>query len=246
MTVTRRSLLPAALLGLSPAVRAQSLSVLTEASTLSHVRDGKLQGEATEAVEAVLRLAGVTEARHEIVPWARAYRQAQGESATLIYPLARTPERETQFVWIGELMPIRYHLFKLRARADIQLQNLDDARAWRISVVREDVRHQYLMRKRFPRLILATQSSDNIRHLMNGQADLIPYPAFEIEGQCERHGVDCRLIERTIALDELDTSLYLAASRGCGAALVEQLRRGFEELRAQGGLRRLEQLGRGS
>src|SRR6185369_7151225 len=95
---------------------AQSVRVVTEASQYSRLENGKVVGPATEVTEAVLKRAGVVDYGIALYPWARAQDMALQEPNVLIYLIARTPAREAQFKWAGEIMKVQYHLFKLKAR----------------------------------------------------------------------------------------------------------------------------------
>ncbi|MDO8252754.1 MAG: hypothetical protein Q7T78_23965 [Rhodoferax sp.] len=100
---------------------------------------------------------------------------ARKESSVLIYLIARTPAREQQFKWTGEIMKMQYHFYKLKDRKVI-VRNLQDARNFTIGVMRDDVRHQYRKEKGFTRLVVSAQQVDNFRKLLSGQVDIVPLP----------------------------------------------------------------------
>jgi polar amino acid transport system substrate-binding protein len=85
-----------ALIGATAPAAAQTVRAVTEATTYTYLRDGKVSGRATQLVETALRNAGLD---HQInlYPWARAYDMAAKEPNVLIFLIARTPAREPLF-----------------------------------------------------------------------------------------------------------------------------------------------------
>src|SRR4051812_45430465 len=89
--------LPATLVFACLMAQAQSIHVVTETSYNTRVVDGKVVGPVVDVVEASLKHARVDAITVDAYPWARAYLLALREPNTVIFPIARTPERETQF-----------------------------------------------------------------------------------------------------------------------------------------------------
>lgn len=242
--MTLRSLLAAcgwaALWGLASAsALAQTIQVVTETTPYSYLRDGKVVGAATELVEQSLQRAGLNDHSIAVYPWARAYDLAIKEPNVLIYLIARTPARESQFRWVGEFMRIEYHLYKLRERSDIVVDSLDDARRYSIGTVRDDVRQQYLQQKGFTKLVLSAHNIDNFRKLLSRQVHLIPLPEGDANAACKETGFDCRRLERVHTLDELSVGLYMAFGTATPDATVDRLRSAFAKVKAEGTVKRL-------
>lgn len=229
-----------ALLGLLPALgSAQTVQVVTEASAYVHMVDGRAAGPATELTEKTLQLAGIKDYRISVYPWARAYEMAQTEPNVLIYMLARTTEREAMFQWVGEYTQIRYSLYKLRARTEVNGSTLAAARNQVVGVMREDLRHQYLRKQGFTRLVLSAGGAENFAQLVNGQVDLIPLSDAGAVNYCREFKVDCNTLEKQLPLDDVNVGLYMAYSKGTPPELVKRTAAAFEQLRANGSVRRL-------
>jgi polar amino acid transport system substrate-binding protein len=156
----------------------------------------------------------------------------------LIFLIARTPAREALFHWTGEIMKIEYHLYRWRGRS-VEVPQLDAARAYSIGVMRDDVRQQYLQSKGFTKLVVSSQPLDNFRKLVNGQVDLVPLTAGEVPSLCKEAAVDCAQLERVLTLHEASTGLYMAYSRPTPPEVVERTRKAFEQLQAEGTVKRL-------
>ena len=61
----------------------------------------------------------------------------------LIYSIMRTEQREKLFKWIGPLTPLRTRIFSLKSRNDIVINNIKDAKKYKIGLVRGDARAQF-------------------------------------------------------------------------------------------------------
>lgn len=238
MTSARRAALLAWALLVPLSSWAQTVQVVTETTPFVYLQDGKIAGPATEVLEKTLQLAGIKDYRLHIYPWARAYDIALTEPNVLIYLVARTPEREAKFQWVGEFMQTRYHLYKLRYRADIQARTLEAARNYTIGVMRDDLRHQYLQQQGFTRLVVSAQTLENFAQLVNRKVDLVPLSESGAETQCRNARFDCAGLEKVLPLDNLTTGLYMAYSLGTPPDVVQRTQAAFMQLKANGTVKR--------
>lgn len=211
--------------------QAESIEVVTETSSYVTFDGAKVTGAGTAFVEAVLEAAGISDYSIAIYPWARAYDMALQQPNVLIYLLARTPERESQFKWVGEYAHAEPVLYALQSRQDIAFQSIAGARPYRIGVIREDMRHRYLVENGFSRLVISSQNQENLRKLLNGQVDLVPMPEREARALCAEAGIDFSQLRSVMSMPDLTSHLYLAFSRGTDDALVTQAREGFARVR---------------
>nr|WP_298109076.1 transporter substrate-binding domain-containing protein [uncultured Pseudomonas sp.] len=228
----------ALLLWICASSQAESIKVVTEDTAYSYLQDGKVVGTATEVVEATLQRAGLSDYSVTIYPWARAYDMALQDANVLIYLIARTPEREAQFKWVGEIEHIDYHMYKLRERSDVQVRDIQEAKHYSVGVVRDDVRHQYLKEQGFAKMVVSANNRDNFMRLLNRQVQLLPMPEADVAMQCLDARIDCALLEKTFTL-ELTTGLYMAYSLSTNDETVARTREAFDSLAAEGVVERL-------
>ena len=217
----------------------ETIRAVTETTPYTFQKNGRVQGSATEVVEKTLQAAGLTDYRINLYPWARAYDMALNEPGVLIYLIARTPSREQQFKWAGEIMKIQYHLYRLRERADIKVKSLLDAKNYTIGVMRDDVRQQYLQAKGFHQLAVSAQSIDNFNKLIKRQVDLVPLTEDDASSLCEQAHFDCVGLARVLTLDEASTGLYMAYSTSTADDTILRTRTAFDKLKADGTVRRI-------
>ena len=218
---------------------AETIRAVTEATPYTYLKDGKVAGPATELVELTLKRAGFAAYQTSLYPWARSYDMALHEPNVLIYLIARTPARENQFQWVGEIMKIQYHLFKLKDRQDIVVKNLQDAKNYTIGAMRDDVRYRYLEAQGFTRLVISSESIDNFNKLLNRRVDLVPLVEREARSMCEEVHFNCANLEKMLTLHEVTTGLYMAYSKSTPDSVVERTRAGFEKIKAEGGVRKI-------
>ena len=224
----------------APAVFAQAapVTVVSEVTPYAYASDGVTPGPATDLVRMALERAGIP-AQLGVYPWARAYDMALNAPNVLIYLLVRTPEREPLFLWTAEILPLKYHLFRLSDRPEVAVAKLDDARHYTIGVIRDDVRHRYLAQHGFTMLALAARREDNFLRLLRRQVDLLPLTEVDAADICRQFKPSCPGLTRVATIDALTLGAYLAYSRGTPEELVVRTRAAFESLRADGTVRRL-------
>jgi polar amino acid transport system substrate-binding protein len=222
------------LIGYSLSGHAESIRVVTETTAFSYIKEGKVAGPATEVIELSLKKAGITDYSINIYPWARSYDLALKKANVLIYLIARTPSRETDFKWVGELSKPQCFLIKLKERTDIKVNKLADAKQYSIGVVRDDVRQQYLHQQGLTRLSVSAQQSDSLRQLVNHQIDLIALFEADMPHLCQQQSFDCSKLDKLFLLNELSNGIYMAFSKKTPDILVKKTQYAFEKLKAEG------------
>ncbi|HEY1043241.1 MAG TPA: transporter substrate-binding domain-containing protein [Telluria sp.] len=103
-------------------------------------------------------------------PWKRAVATALAREDACVYATSRTPERESQFKWIGPLYE-RTWVLAGRAGQDYQVRTLEDARKYRIGTFLGDAGHEYLRSRGF-NVDAAPDDSANAQKLLLGRIDL--------------------------------------------------------------------------
>ena len=206
------------------------LKLLTEESPFTkQVAPDFSGGEASRFVTRMLRQAGIDYSL-QFLPWRRAYRYVLAEPDVMIYPLARSKEREDQFVWIGQLIPVNYYLFKLRSRKDIQITRLEDAKKYSTGVVNYHVHHEYLESEGFTELQPVNSNLQNIRKALLGRIDLFPISDGGLMPICQGNDIDCSRFEPVFKLDDLSGGLYIAVSLNTDPDTVRRATQAYNSL----------------
>ncbi|AHL77710.1 amino acid ABC transporter substrate-binding protein [Stutzerimonas stutzeri] len=229
----------ALLFGSQTASASAGISVVTEELPPYNMTiDGKLTGMATEVVQAVLDEVGEP-AHIQSMPWARAYDIALNSENVLIYSIARTPQRESLFKWVGVIAPTRWYLFSLPG-TQFSLKSLEDARQYQIATVKEDVGEQYLISQGFEvgrNLQSSNKYEHNYQKLKAGRVHLwisnelnAHYLVRQASGNPNESAVP------QLSLDDLGgaNGLCMAFSLNTSDELVERFRQALARVRADG------------
>lgn len=210
------------------------ISIFTEEFWPYNFEDmGEARGMSTEVVNAMLEHAGL-EAQIEFYPWPRAYQYAQQKPDTLIYSIARIPEREALFYWIGTIAPYQTSLYKLRSRTDLDIESLADARTYRVGVSQQDVIYTYLKGKGFENLEVARADKIALNMLAFGRTDLVALDEAGLVSYAQAAQIEIEDIERVLRVDDLSGELYIAAHPNSDVKLVQKLKASLDALKQNG------------
>jgi polar amino acid transport system substrate-binding protein len=207
---------------------------------LNYEEQGVVTGYSTELLQAVLQTAGLS-APISMMPWARAYQTAQTQPNTIIYSIVRTAERESLFDWIGPISKRQIFLFKLRARKDVEVNTLADARNYRIGAVREMAATQQLIKQGFKpdeNLDLAPTDESNVKKLFLNRVDLIAALDWSAYFLAKQNGHSATELEPVMLLDN-SHAYYFALNKQSDATLTDKLNQAFEKVRASGQMDKL-------
>lgn len=221
------------------AVQAETIQVVTEELPPYNMTvDGRLTGMGTEVVEAMLERAGLS-ASVQSMPWARAYDLALHSDNVLIYSLARIPQREALFQWVGPIAPTRWSMYALASKP-IKLASLDEAKAYQNGVVKQDVGELYLLSHGFTTGVNLQSSNRrelNYEKLKSGHIDLWIANELNALWLARQAGDDpARTLVRVLTLPDLggEAGLFIAFSLKTPAATVERAREALKRIHDDG------------
>lgn len=223
-------------LGLSHAALAQEITILTEdVPPFNYVLDGEVVGLSAEAAKEIMRRLGVSHPIR-VQPWARAYHAAQNQPDVLIFTIARTPEREGMFRWVGAVFSNEYFFYRKKG-SGVAAASLEEARkAPSVGVYRNDVRHQLLEAKGFTNLDVANSDEENYLKLKAGRISLMVSSPLRLPELAAKTGVPADFLEPVGLL--MKTDLCLAFSLKTPDEVFEPWAKAFEGLKADGFLAR--------
>ncbi|WP_434626763.1 substrate-binding periplasmic protein [Chromobacterium sp. CV08] len=230
-----RHLLPLWLAAASAAACAAAppLNILTEDDPpLSFVRDGRPAGLVVEVVREIQRRVG----NHDpilVVPWARAYRQAQQEPNTALFNTNRIAERERLFKWVGPVTVTQGSFF-VRRDSKLTLDSLDGAkRLGQVLVVRDWYLQLALTAHGFANLKPIATPSQMVSMLMRGRADVIASENTTLPTQLRQLGY--RPTDVRPAYTFIHTYGYIAFSPQTSDEVVRAWQRALDGMKRDGG-----------
>ena len=197
--------------------------------------NGKPAGYAVELMEEMLKRSALSH-QTEFNSWARIYQRAISEPRTLVVSMARLPERESNFHWIGPTAARRVYLYRLKSRPEIQAPTLEAAKVYKIAVVREDAAERTLLAHGFELGKQLDRSPDHaamLRKLFIQRDELIALNSSVAAAVMEHLGYDFKQIEPQAKLSE--ASLYMGLSKGEGSQAINlKLQVAWESMRKDG------------
>lgn len=183
------------------------------------VRDGVVQGPSVELLRAVWRKMGVKEQPIRVLPWARGYATATTKPRIMLFAMARTPEREKRFRWVGPFYRADIALLAPAQRV-VKAKTLPEARKLRVAAIRDDIAVEFLKKQAFhdSTMVLVNSLEQGLDMLDAGRVDLLCSNPESVP-----------LGYRTIWLVG-EVSSYYALSLDVDSALVARFQRALESL----------------
>lgn len=187
-------------------------------------------------VQRALALSGL-QAQTSVYPWARAMALAQSRPNTLLFSLARTPERENKFIWIGKLSQTQQFLWRLETAAHGTEPSLQQIlRCCSICTVRKDVSEEALRQQdseHTMQLILTGSHNDCLRMLRSGSVAYMAGSTYRVQATLQQSSLPTAFLHKTTAIAPVRT-LFLAASHGTPAETVSKLQQAMQQLQQSG------------
>ena len=168
---------------------------------------GVIAGQSTAVVRAILARLNQT-ADIELMPWDEGYGKALSEPNVALYSTARTAQREEMFLWVGPIESSEMVLYK-RNGSLLQIDSLEGAKRTKaIAVVRDDVRHQYLVENNATNLLLFATEEECAKSLILGEADLWLGDSETVFETAQNAGVDPAELEEAYSVRKVE--LFIA------------------------------------
>ncbi|MCE4555881.1 substrate-binding periplasmic protein [Roseateles cellulosilyticus] len=165
----------------------------------------------------------------QYVPWARAVRMAEQGPDIGIFPLARTPDRETRFQWLLPLMPVRFGIY---GRAGAKQLDLPALRQLRVGVLRGSLLTTNLRVAGFVNIVEGKDYRDLLRRLHHGMLDAVYAGTPMLEAAMDDYGQPRNrfMLHTTLG----GATLYMAASRDLAADEAERWITAYRQLESDG------------
>lgn len=224
----------------------EQLSVVTEPMFLT-VEDSEknisesqieLQGIITKFVTKMLD-SSKTKYTISVLPWKRALHYASTEANSMIYPIARTAERESKFIWIGKLINVKYYFYQLENRKDISINKLEDAKKLTLGMIASYPLEKYLIDRGFTNLEYVSDDHQSVKMLLSKRIDLFPKSNVGIITLCIELEYSCNLLKAAFEVSDMQSDIYIAVSKKTDPQLVAQLKIAFNNLVENGDHQRL-------
>lgn len=214
-------------------VNAEPLKAVTTAmSPYQMLEQGEVSGSNTDWVRQLLAEAGA-EAEFAIYPWARAYQLAQTEPNVLIYPIARTDEREAEFQWIGCIASFELAVLVKADKLQPLHSRLQHQQPLSLALARGHTAVSLVQSLPEAGLldVFYTASTDEaLQLLMNGRVDAVVENPLLLPELLQPYQLPGDAVQVLLPIPASRADVYLAASKGTRAAVVERLQQAWQRL----------------
>ncbi|MEH6446264.1 MAG: ABC transporter substrate-binding protein [Oceanospirillaceae bacterium] len=191
-----------------------------------------------EAIKRVNKIYPINIKSYNFLPWKRALIRAKSMPNVLFYSLSRTPQRESQYQWLGKVSIYQKSLFKLKSkRFDVTSLKQLKTKNLRLSVQNGGATHSYLdnlgleLNKDFRTYIKYPQG---IKQLFSDRVDLIPLNPLTAKNSACKLGLDGEQLVAAFSIEELSKPLWAVLSNGTDPILVELFRTAIEKIHSEG------------
>ncbi|WP_028620949.1 substrate-binding periplasmic protein [Pseudomonas sp. Ant30-3] len=133
-------------------------------------QDENINGIAVDIVREMFRRADMTYSLTLRFPWERIYKLALEKPGYGVFVMARLPDREKLFKWVGPIGPDDW-IMLASEDSKISLETLDDARKFKVGAYKGDAIAETLIKQGL-KPIVVLRDQDNAKKLVNGQIDL--------------------------------------------------------------------------
>ncbi len=214
----------------TPAAPAEKVRVLMEDYPPYNYVDaqGKPAGTSTEVVNAVMGKLGVN-IPIEVMPWTQAYALTQQEPGVALYSVARTPEREHLFMWVGPIGVYESWLYAKKG-SGVRVNTLDEAKAVKaIAAVKDEAGQQALASQGFINFVYTDSTAEGLKKLMSGEVDLWLGTREGIATVAKEAGVNPDDLEPAVFVHRSD--IYIAFNKNTAYATVNAWQKALDSLK---------------
>lgn len=203
----------------------------------NYLVDGVPQGYAVDIVRALQHRIN-NQTPIEVMPEDRALRTADRQANVLLFSFSRTPERETKYIWLANIMRKSWQLFVL-PDVGISLTDVTHVQALDgVAVVQGDIREKYL-RAQLRNLVAVVSPQQMLDMLQTRRVQAMVSSQAELDTLWQDHRFTG---DKPIAAFEFGHSdVYLLFSLGTDRAIVEQWQQAMASLIADGSIHRIGQ-----
>lgn len=173
-----------------------------------------------------------------LLPWRRAFEQAQQQPHSGVFSTSRTEEREALFQWVGPIASDWGYLFRLKGRTEVNPTNLQEAKGFRLAVARGDVYESYFRRHGFEygtSMIDFATKTEPVPLFLQGRIDLLVGSPRALRNWMLDHQVPADMAEPLFKLRNVGDN-YLALNLQFPPDVVEQLQQTLDAMRQNGEL----------
>ena len=187
-----------------------------------------IDGIAVDIVREMFKRADVTYSLTLRFPWERVYKLALENPGYGAFVMARLPDRERLFKWVGPIGPDDW-IMLAKADSTITLETLDDARKYKIGAYKGDAIAMTLAKQGL-KPVVVLRDQDNAKKLVSGQIDL--WATGDSAGRYLARQEGVSGLKTVLRFNSAE--LYLALNKEVPDETVAKLQAALDQLRKEG------------
>ncbi|WP_415772783.1 substrate-binding periplasmic protein [Pseudomonas sp. LB3P38] len=191
-------------------------------------QDENINGIAVDIVREMFKRAEVTYSLTLRFPWERIYKLALEKPGYGVFVMARLPDRENLFKWVGPIGPDDW-IMLANADSKITLESLEQARKYKIGAYKGDAIAETLAKQGL-KPIVVLRDQDNAKKLVNGQIDL--WATGDPAGRYLARQDGVTGLKTVLRFNSAE--LYLALNKDVPDETVAKLQAALDQLRKEG------------
>ncbi|QVW23671.1 ABC transporter substrate-binding protein [Pseudomonas hormoni] len=191
-------------------------------------QDENINGIAVDIVREMFKRADITYSLTLRFPWERIYKLALEKPGYGVFVMARLPDREKLFKWVGPIGPDDW-IMLAKADSKISLETLEDARKYKIGAYKGDAIAETLAKQGL-KPIVVLRDQDNAKKLVSGQIDL--WATGDPAGRYLARQDGVTGLKTVLRFNSAE--LYLALNKDVPDETVAKLQAALDQLRKDG------------
>ena len=191
-------------------------------------QDENIDGIATDIVREIFKRADITYSLTLRFPWERIYKLTLEKPGYGVFVMARLPDREKLFKWVGPIGPDDW-IMLAKADSKITLETLNDARKYKIGAYKGDAIAETLDKQGLNQIVVL-RDQDNARKLVNGQIDL--WATGDPAGRYLARQEGVSGLKTVLRFNSAE--LYLALNKEVPNEVVAKLQAALDQMRKEG------------
>ena len=168
------------------------------------------------------------------LPWVRSYKTVQNTRNALLYTVARKPEREHEFLWIGPILPRATYVYA-RSSLDHLPTNAQELSSLRVGVVRGEASITDLERAGVSSqaIVVLPVNVDALRMMARGMIDAMVDTEIGMSWNLRNAGLAPGQVKRVMPLSDVG-AYYFALNVDSDPALAQRLQAAVDRLQRSG------------
>ena len=223
-------------------LKAEQVHFVAEDLPPYHFKDksGQTKGVLVDVVKALAKQAEV-DYSIELYPFARAFNLLKNKPNVLMFSLLKSPSREKQFIWLGEILHNAAYLVS-SSDSKFQLDSLAQAKHYTVGTIRGYYSEAYLRNAGFEEgtnLSLSVKSQNLWSMLFNDRIDFVLTNTLSLNSELNKLGFQIDDVERSLELTDFPNELHIAANISLEPSTADALKMALKTIRANGEYQRI-------